>query len=129
MRFAELDAQLFQARQPLLFGGDSAAGGSGEPYSTGFDLGRSDIAAPALAAREAAHLAAVMSSLRAGALHPPRAAAGLELLERAEGLRLRARSAAHALYLLPGALAPANDLYPGGSDEPQTAAPRLQERT
>jgi hypothetical protein len=128
-RFAELDAELFQARQPLLFGGAGSSGGRGEPYSTGFDLARSDVAAPALAAREAAHLAAVMTSLRAGAIHPPRAAASLELLERAEGLRLRARSAAHALYVLPGALTPATGLYAGGPDEPQPAAPRLQERT
>ena len=127
-RFAELDALLFQARQPLLFGGDGASGG-GEPYSVGFDLARSDIAAPALAARDAVHLAAVMTSLRAGALHPPRAAASLELLERAEGLRLRARSAAHALYVLPGALAPETGLYEGDGEEPQPAAPRLQERT
>ncbi len=53
VRFAELDAQLFQARQPLLFGGETATAGSGEPYSAGFDLGRSDVGAPALAAREA----------------------------------------------------------------------------
>jgi hypothetical protein len=128
-RFAELDAQLFQARQPQLFGGEGQAGGRGEPYSCGFDLSRSDISAPALAARDAAHLAAVMSSLRAGALHPPRCASSLELLERAEGLRLRARSAAHALHVLPGALTPQTGLYAGGSDEPQPAAPRLQERT
>jgi len=128
-RFAALDAQLFQARQPLLFGGEGTLDGTGEPYSAGFDLARSDIAAPALAAREAAHLAAVMTSLRAGAIHPPRAAASLELLERAEGLRLRARSAAHALYVLPGALVTATGLYEGGGDEPQPAAPRLQERT
>jgi hypothetical protein len=128
-RFSELDQALFQARQPLLFGGESATGGSGEPYAAGFELARCDVSAPALAARDAAHLAAVMCSLRTGALHPPRAAASLELLERAEGLRLRARSAAHALYVLPGALTPETGLYAGGGDEPQPSAPRLQERT
>jgi len=133
-RFAALDAQLFQARQPLLFGGEGLSGAGGEPYSSGFELSRSEVSAPALAARDAAHLAAVMSSLRVGALHPPRAAASLELLERAEGLHLRARSAAHALYVLPGALTPSTGLYEGGGDEPQPDAPRpdatrLRERT
>lgn len=128
-RFAELDGQLFEARQPLLFGGEGAGFAGGEPYTEGFELSRGEASAPVLLARDAAQLAAVMTSLRAGALHPPRVAASLELLERAEGLHLRARSAAHALYVLPGALAPETGLYEGDGDGPQPAAPRLQERT
>ncbi len=132
VRFAALDAELFQARQPLLFGDESGAGASRlETYGEGFDLVRGELSAPALAARDAAQLSTVMTSLRCGALHPPRATGSLELLERAEGLRLRARSAAHALYVLPGALAPEGGLYTETDPDPASvpATTRSQEHS
>jgi hypothetical protein len=137
-RFALLDAELFPTSQPLLWALDErAASGRGRPYAQGFDLTRAGQSASSSALEAGA--AALLATQRSGALHPPAlldalgtalntgvgdsvaseppALAAWQRLERA---RARARSGAHALYVLP--------VLPGSRRAPPAGALLYPER-
>jgi hypothetical protein len=134
-RFAALDAELSPVVQPLLFD-DGGAERRVAPYSCGFDVvrfeGSADGDAPALAA-------ALLSTQRAGEIHPPSLLAGLArrradlgdefpvlgALDDLERARAHLRAGGRALYALPraepddadreralGEIAASSDLFP-----------------
>jgi hypothetical protein len=112
-RFAVLDAELSRVVQPLLFADDAVAARVA-PYSCGFDVGRFDAGPRGNSATVAA---ALLSTQRAGAIHPPsllaalaqrRAELGdefpvLSALEELEHSRARLRVGSRLLYALPRA--------------------------
>ena len=112
-RFAVLDAELCPVVQSLLFTDDAVAARAA-PYSCGFDVGRLDAGPRGNSATVAA---ALLSTQRAGAIHPPsllaalaqwRADLGEEFpilcaLDELEHSRARLRVGGHTLYALPRA--------------------------
>jgi hypothetical protein len=113
VRFAALDAGLFQVAQPLLFDDSvrtlhSERAQRGDPYSTGFDLRPVDLGPASSTPVEAPLEAGLIGALECGAVHPAsilRASGGRTALERLvqmqHALSQRSAHGVRALHALP----------------------------